>query len=321
MPARHRPPCSQSSQGAAGLARRADRSRCEPCGDSSDRRCVHRRAAGLDVPGHPGQERRLIGRSVPGRPIWAYRKGNPAAKRVVLVLGQMHGDERAGVVTARHIIRHVRVSRRADVWIVSTGEPRRVRRRHPQQRARCGPQPQLADRWEPTGTSGSAPASEPETRAMRAFLKRIRPTFVASLHQPFGVIGRSDRNMRYVRRLSTELDLPIARVQVGDCEGRDCPPGPTLTSWYTRQPGYCVTVEFRRRNSRAFLTTKAGPGILRATFASWLTDDRSGRTVNGRPAHPCPTAVRSRSGECSPSSPAVNRPCQPHRRSLRAGAR
>lgn len=214
------------------------------------------------------QRRQLIGRSVDGRPIFAYRKGNPRAKRVVLVLGQMHGDERAGVRVARHIINHVRVSRRADVWIVPTMNPDGLAAGTRYNANHVDLNRNWPTGWESTDTSGASPASEPETRAMRAFLKRVQPTFIASLHQPFGVIGRSDKNMRYVRRLSAELDLPIDRVQVGDCEGRDCPPGPTLTSWYnTRQPGFCVTVELRRRHSKAYLTRKAAPGILRAQFA------------------------------------------------------
>lgn len=212
--------------------------------------------------------RRLVGRSVQGRPIWAYRKGNPRAERVVLVLGQMHGDERAGVTAARHIIRNVPVSRRADVWIIPTMNPDGLASDTRNNARGVDLNRNWPTGWEQTSTSGSGPASEPETRAMRRFLQQVQPTFITSLHQPFGVIGRSDKNMRYVRRLSTQLDLPIARVQVGDCEGRECPPGPTLTSWYnTRQPGYCVTVELKRRHSRAYLTTKAGPGILRATFA------------------------------------------------------
>ncbi|CAN5200770.1 hypothetical protein BH24ACT12_BH24ACT12_01220 [soil metagenome] len=224
--------------------------------------------ADTDMRSNALRERRLVGRSVQGRPIWAYRKGNPQAERVVLVLGQMHGDERAGVRTARHIIRRVPVSRRADVWIIPTMDPDGYAADTRNNARGVDLNRNWPTGWEPTSTSGPAPASEPETRAMRAFLKRVQPTFIASLHQPFGVIGRSDKNMRYVRRLSAELDLPIARVQVGDCVGPDCPPGPTLTSWYnTRQPGYCVTIEFPARPSEAFLTTTAGPGILRAMFA------------------------------------------------------
>ncbi|MDQ3629254.1 MAG: hypothetical protein M3419_10675 [Actinomycetota bacterium] len=160
------------------------------------------------------------------------------------------------------------VSRRADVWVIPTMNPDGYAADNRNNARGVDLNRNWPTNWEQTSTSGSAPASEPETRAMRAFLKRVQPTFITSLHQPFGVIGRSDKNPRYVRRLSAELDLPIARVQVGDCEGPDCPPVPTLTSWYnTRQPGYCVTGEFRERPSRAFLTTKAGPGILRAMFA------------------------------------------------------
>jgi protein MpaA len=213
-------------------------------------------------------ERVLLGRSVEGRAIWAYRKGDPEASRVVVVVGQMHGDETAGVVTARSLRARIPAATRADVWIVPTMNPDGLALGSRYNARGVDLNRNWPTNWEPGSTAGSGPASEPETRAMRRFLKRVDPTFVASLHQPFGVIGRSDKNMRYVRRLSRELALPIARVQVGDCYGRDCPPTPTMTSWFNaRRDGYCVTIELERDPSRRYLRNRAARGILRATFA------------------------------------------------------
>jgi hypothetical protein len=213
-------------------------------------------------------ERVLVGRSVEGRPIWAYRRGSSDAERVVVVLGQMHGDEPAGVVTARSIRDRLPVSDRADVWVVPTMNPDGLAAGSRNNANGVDLNRNWPTNWEAGSTSGSGPVSEPETRAMLRFLKRVDPTFVASMHQPFKVIGRSDKNVRYVRRLSRQLDLPIEPVGIGGCTGPDCPPIPTMTSWFnTRRPGTCVTIEFGQHPRGPYLRGQAARGILRATFA------------------------------------------------------
>jgi hypothetical protein len=210
----------------------------------------------------------LIGHSVQGRAIWAYRRGNPDAERVVVVVGQMHGDEPAGVVTARSIRDRVPISGRAEVWVVPTMNPDGLAADSRYNARGVDLNRNWPTNWEPGSTAGSGPVSEPETRAMLRFLKQVDPTFVASMHQPFKVIGRSDKNMRYVRRLSDELDLPISRINIGECQGADCPPVPTMTSWFNaRRAGTCVTIEFGARPARRYLRGQAARGILRATFA------------------------------------------------------
>jgi murein peptide amidase A len=211
----------------------------------------------------------LIGHSVRGRAIWAYRKGRRSAARRVVVLGQMHGDERAGVTTARYIKNHVSVAAGSVVWVVPTMNPDGLARNTRRNAHDVDLNRNWPTNWVAEDGAGSHALSEPETRAMYRFLRRVQPRFIVSLHQPFGVVSRSDKNPAFVRRLSRQLDLPIERVQVGSCHGAHCPPSPTLTSWYNaRQPGYSVTVEFPAHPSRRFLTSKAGPGILRATL-SW----------------------------------------------------
>ena len=60
--------------------------------------------------------------------------------------------------------------------------------------------------------SGTGPRSEPETRAMLAFLRGLRPKYVVSIHQPlYGVDttdgGALDRAFR--NRLARGLGLPL----------------------------------------------------------------------------------------------------------------
>ena len=124
-------------------------------------------------------ERVLLGRSVQGRPIWAYRTGNPSASHVVVVLGQMHGDEPAGVVTARSIRTKAQTATGADVWVVPTMNPD-GRSAGTRNNARgVDLNRNWPTNWEPGSTAGSGPASEPETqdavRALTALVRADRP--------------------------------------------------------------------------------------------------------------------------------------------------
>jgi murein peptide amidase A len=214
--------------------------------------------------------KRVIGRSVQGRPIIAYRKGNPRAALRVVILGQMHGDEPAGPVTARYIIRHVPVSLRADVWIVPTMNPD-GRALGTRQNARgVDLNRNWPMRWRPGPRGGCCypgprPASEPETRAMLRFLDHIHPRFLASIHQPYGEIGRyPKKNRRFQRRLSRQLHLPLAGIGVGGSSGA----APTLTGWYNQlHRGTAITVEYTAHPSLRYQRRTAGYGLLRAELA------------------------------------------------------
>ena len=218
-------------------------------------------------------ERRVIGTSVRGRDIVAYRKGNPDAARTVLVLGQMHGDEPAGTVTARYLRTQLPVDSDADVWIIPTMNPD-GRAAGTRRNARGV---DLNRNWPTTGwTAGSSasityggprPRSEPETRAMIAFLRETQPDWITSIHQPFGSIGRNGKTPRLIARLSENLGLPRDDIGVGTADDKVAP---TLSSWYNANfAGGAVTVEFVRDPTPEWLTRTAGPGILGANLATW----------------------------------------------------
>ena len=87
-------------------------------------------------------ERRVIGRSVGGRAIRAVRVGDPAAERVALAVGVIHGDERAGLAITREL-RALGSAIDAQVWVIDSLNPDGARARTPPQRPRRRPQPQL----------------------------------------------------------------------------------------------------------------------------------------------------------------------------------
>jgi murein peptide amidase A len=195
-------------------------------------------------------KRLVIGRSSKGRPIVAKRQGEPDAKRVLLVLGQMHGDEPYG----RYVVDRLRrLDPRRDtaIWTIRTMNPDGARLRTRRNANRVDLNRNFPGDWRRGAPgslyySGPRPASEPETRAFIEGVGQIRPDAVVSYHQRANVIdrGRSKKARKWVRRLSRDLRLPISRVScVTKCAG-------TLTGWFNGEfRGWAVTVELPRRIS------------------------------------------------------------------------
>lgn len=64
----------------------------------------------------------LLGHSVEGRPIRIHELGDPAAGRRLLVVGCIHGDERAGISVARRLDA-IAVPRGIDLWVLDDLNP------------------------------------------------------------------------------------------------------------------------------------------------------------------------------------------------------
>ena len=205
----------------------------------------------------------VVGRSVRGRAIVATRQGRADAPYVLLVLGQMHGSEPRGqaVVAA---VRRLAPPASVQVWTISTMNPdgaaagRRTNARGVDLN-RNFPRGWVY-RWsQPAFFPGRSAASEPETRAMMAFLDRLRPGLVVSLHQAFNSIDvGSGKQVVWAARLAAALRLPQRSVPCGSgpCAG-------TMGQWFNAgQPGVSVTVELPRTVTSAQALAYAR-GILR----------------------------------------------------------
>ena len=214
------------------------------------------------------QQVRTIGRSVRGREIRAWYRGDPAATRVLVVLGQMHGDEPAGRETALWLIRNLRPAAGTGIWVLPTMNPD-GRVRHTRKNAHGV---DLNRNWPTSGWTrtsrgdryygGRRPASEPETRAMMRFLAEVRPHYIASIHQPLRGIGRSSTGRDWQARLARNLGLPLKSFGVGNPSGTV---SPTLTGWFNqRYAGTATTIEYGPHPTTRFRTVRAGRGIARA---------------------------------------------------------
>jgi protein MpaA len=220
-------------------------------------------AAQAQAPGNHVLEVKRIGTSVKGRPIRAYRVGNPEAKVKAVVLGAIHGDEKAGIVLSRAILDGRRI-RGVDLWVVPTINPDGVAANRRQNARGVDLNRNWSVRWAPlTGKyySGTKPFSEPETRAFRDFIHEVNPRFIVSFHQPLYGVGRAGERPAFVSRLAEGLGLPRKAFQCsGVCHG-------TMTEWFNaHHRGTAVTVEFGAHPSRYYLRHRAMRGTVHAVL-------------------------------------------------------
>lgn len=247
----------------------------------SDAAAATERVGPTKLPKGYVRQHRRIGTSVKGRTLHAYYRGGKNPRTVLVVLGQMHGDESAGTQTARWVRDHIRPTPRFGVWVIPTmnpdGDARGTR-----QNARGV---DLNRNWPTSGWErssggrywgGPKPASEPETRAVMGFLRRVKPDFIASIHQPLYAVGAGRTHVAWQRRLARNLDLPRRHLGVGTPSGKV---SPTMTGWYNARfgkHGVATTIEYGASPSRHYRTVKAGRGIVRAALIRVLTPGKRG---------------------------------------------
>jgi protein MpaA len=211
-------------------------------------------------------EVRAIGKTVQGRGIVAWRLGEPGSSRKVVILAAMHGDE-PGPSRILYNLRDGRPIRGADIWVVPTYNVDGVAHHRRQNAHGVDLNRNYPRHWAHlTGSTYSGPraASEPETKAVMAFLKAIRPAYVVSFHQPLKGVGRAGpKGKAFVNRLHKGLRLPVKSFNCSSvCHG-------TMTEWFNAAfPGVAVTVEYGRGVSRKQATRTGPTGLLRAVGAT-----------------------------------------------------
>jgi murein tripeptide amidase MpaA len=211
-------------------------------------------------------EQRVIGYSVAGRPIRAWRLGDPSSRVRAVAIASLHGDEPA----PRAILQRLRDGRPikgVDLWVVPVANPDGLarRQRHNARGVDLNRNfPRAWARLDGVAESGPRPASEPETRALMRFLRAVNPRFVVSFHQPLHGVDRWHAKKRwFVRRLAEQLRLPVKRFPCGStCHG-------TLTQWVNhRLEGAAVTVEYSAHPSWRRMNVRAPRQLLRALGGS-----------------------------------------------------
>lgn len=130
----------------------------------------------------------------------------------ILVVGSIHGDEPAGIAVVRAL---EKLRTHADLWLVPTLDPDGLAAGTRQNAHGVDLNRNFPSLWQRFGHPGSTyysgprPCSEPETRAARDLILRIRPQLTVWFHQHLDVVwayGRSaGAGRRYARLAGMRL--------------------------------------------------------------------------------------------------------------------
>lgn len=215
-------------------------------------------------PDRPTAASLVIGHSAKGRPIVARRIGSARAPVAMLVVGSVHGTEAGGkAIVAR--LRGLRPPRGTAIWLVDDANPDGAAAGTRQNANGVDLNRNFPFRWQADGRpfdtyhSGSGPASEPETRALSAFVERIKPRVTLWYHQALTMVVRSGGDPALERLYSARSGLP--RRALPDYHG-------TAVSWQNETfegdtafvvelPGGRLSTDVVRRNAKAALAVAA----------------------------------------------------------------
>ncbi len=166
----------------------------------------------------PAVHRRIeLGHSVDGRPILAVELGDGDAKRRLLMVGCIHGDEPAGIAIA-HRVESESPPHEAQLWVIPDLNPDGVAADTRQNADRVDLNRNFPWRWRPLGSpgyqqySGPRPLSEPESRIARSLIHRLRPRITIWFHQPLEVTDLSGGDPAVERRFAKLTGLPLRRL-------------------------------------------------------------------------------------------------------------
>jgi murein peptide amidase A len=181
----------------------------------------------------------LVGRSVRGRPIRAFERGDSGAPATVVV-GVIHGNEPAGLAVVARLM-HASLPAPVHLWLVPTVNPDGLAAGTRQNAHGVDLNRNWPSAWVPNGRpwdgyyAGPRPLSEPENRAMRAFLLRVRPALTIWYHQPLDLVYGSDPHVAVLKRYARLTRLPYRRLPA---------PRGAATRWerrhFPRSPAFVV---------------------------------------------------------------------------------
>jgi protein MpaA len=210
------------------------------------------------------QPQTVIGKSVKGRPIVAYERGDRSAPATVVV-GVIHGNETAGLAVIRRL-RTVKLPAGVHLWLVPELNPDGVAAGTRQNAHGVDLNRNWPVGWKHNGRpwdgyySGPRPMSEPENRAMRAFLLRVEPAMTIWYHQPLDEVYGSDPHVAVLKRYARLTGLRYRRLAVPAgaataWERKHFPSGPHFVVEF---PAGRISAATALRHARAVVTLAQG---------------------------------------------------------------
>ena len=233
-----------------------------------------------------------VGQSVNGEPIKVVRTGGADAPKVVLAIGDIHGNERAG----RAVIRSLRRSTPPDdvqVYTVYTANPdgETANTRHNANGVDLNRN--WPYRWRAGGSAfetyfpGPSAASEPETKAMMRLIRRLEPDVTLWYHQALSLVDlprpRLPADAGVIRRYGRAVGLPARELPFyrGTATSWQNRHFPDATAFVVELGAGSLTRAQARAHARAALRTVA-PNVAQTTTKSGLSDVRRPRMVQSR---------------------------------------
>jgi beta-N-acetylhexosaminidase len=213
-----------------------------------------------------------VGMSVNGTPLRAVTRGDADAERTVLVVGDIHGNERAGRAVIRRL-RHVSPPPGVRVITVATANPDGEAADTRQNARGVDLNRNWPRRWRATGRPfdtyypGPRKASEPETRGMMRLIARERPDVTIWYHQHLSLVNlvpRADR--RVIRRYARAVGLPARWLPNyrGTATSWQNFTLPASTAFVVELPAGALTPADARTHARAALATVAPEASMAA---------------------------------------------------------
>jgi murein peptide amidase A len=206
------------------------------------------------------QRKIVFGRSVEGRRLVATELGDPSSSRKVLVVGVIHGDERAGLAITHDLVRRGPPSG-LDLWVVHLANPDGAARGTRQNAHRVDLNRNFPWRWRLQGKPGSHSysgprvLSEPESRAMRKLILRIHPRLTVWYHQALTLVDQSGGDVDLERSYARRVGLPLVKLSrfhgsITSWENQELP---GATAFVVELAGGDLSPAAARRHASAYL--------------------------------------------------------------------
>jgi N-acetylmuramoyl-L-alanine amidase len=216
----------------------------------------------------------LFGHSAQDRPLRATKVGDGPAR--VLVIGSIHGNETAGhAVVAR--LRRAQPPAGVALWLVDSVNPDGVRRGTRQNARGVDLNRNFGRRWAGGGRPfdtyfpGRRAFSEPESRAVRRLVRRIRPAVTVWYHQHMRLVNLSSgADPGVVRGYARRVGLPARTLPNyhGTATSWQNHTFPGTSAFVVELPAGPLPAASARRHARAVLAAAPQPGATAAQAAA-----------------------------------------------------
>jgi protein MpaA len=199
-----------------------------------------------------------------GRPIAAFHTGIDGRRRV-LVFGEIHGNERAGVAIAEQLINQPTVPD-TDIWVVPELNPDGAAADTRQNADGVDLNRNFPYRWYAHGSRGDwdydgpRPLSEPESRFAYRLIERLHPAITIWFHQAERTVDLSGGSATLEGRFGRLVGLPVTRLTRYPGSGSTWQNHrfPGTTSFVVELPGGTLSAAAVERYTRAIVTIAGG---------------------------------------------------------------